>query len=185
VGARRLLERALKIDEMALGPEHPDTAIDLSKLARLLNETRHWDEAESYFRRAIAIAEKADGPGHPDTHRYQSYYARLLLDTGRGAEALALGKAALATHEASFGMDHPWTKASARVTADVLDVLGRTEEAAALRARGGLAVNGPYHALTLAPGPQLWDLEPDTGPTGETCRNHADRPPQATCPGGA
>lgn len=121
-------------EEKALGPEHPETAIDLSKLARLLSEAGHCNEAESYFRRAIAIAENVHGPGHPDTRRYQSHYARLLLDIGPGAEALAIGEAALATHQASFGANHPWTEASARVTADALDALGRTEEAASLRA---------------------------------------------------
>jgi hypothetical protein len=32
---------------------------------------------------------------------------------------------------------------------------------------GDLLPPHPTTSLTLAPGPQLWDLEPDTGPTGE------------------
>jgi hypothetical protein len=36
--ARPLYERALAIDEKVLGPEHPDTATDLSRLAGLVQD---------------------------------------------------------------------------------------------------------------------------------------------------
>jgi hypothetical protein len=45
-----------------------------------------------------------------------------------------------------------------------------------------VAHSGPCPA-TLAPGPRLWDLEFDSGPTGETCDRQATHSPQATCPG--
>jgi hypothetical protein len=37
----------------------------------------------------------------------------------------------------------------------------------------------PDGAAALAPGPRLWDLEPDTGLTGETCNQHAGPPRSA------
>jgi hypothetical protein len=43
----------------------------------------------------------------------------------------------------------------------------------------------PITTSSLAPGPRLWDLEPDTGPTSVTCDRQATHTPQATCPGGA
>jgi tetratricopeptide repeat protein len=123
-----------------LGAEHPDTAMSLSNLGRLLRDLGETDKAEPLFLRAVAIAisEKALGPEHPLTQRSQSHYGRLLLMTDRTAEALQLGQVALATHERVNGPNHAWTKDSARVTADALDALGRGEEANALRTRYGL-----------------------------------------------
>jgi hypothetical protein len=122
-----------------LGPDHPNTAISLSILARVLSQSGHTDDAEALFNRAITIGEKALGLGHPSTQRFCSHWARHMLDTGRAAEALPLAQAALATHEATSGPNNPWTKDSARVVADALDALNRGGEAATLRARYGIA----------------------------------------------
>ena len=131
-------ERALAIREKALGPEHPDTALSLSNLARVLRDLGEFPEAERLFERATAIGDRALGSGHPLTQRFKSHYARLLLMTDRPREALSLAEGALAVHETANGPHSPWTKDSARVTADALDTLGRADEAAALRARYGL-----------------------------------------------
>ena len=136
--ARPLHERALAIREKALGPEHPDTALSLSNLARVLRDLGEFPEAERLFERATAIGDRALGSGHPLTQRFKSHYARLLLMTDRPREALSLAEGALAVHETANGPHSPWTKNSARVTADALDTLGRADEAAALRARYGL-----------------------------------------------
>src|SRR5262249_1162199 len=133
-GAQPLLERVLAIREKALGPEHPEMAMYMSNLARVLRDSGHANEAEALFRKAIAISEKALGRNHSDTQRYANHYARLLLETGRAAEALTVAQSALATHEA-VGLNHPWTMDSARLTVDALDALGRAEEAKALRER--------------------------------------------------
>jgi hypothetical protein len=45
--AEPLMWRALEIDEQSLGPEHPNVAIDLNNLARLLQDTNRVGEAES------------------------------------------------------------------------------------------------------------------------------------------
>jgi hypothetical protein len=37
----------------------------------------------------------------------------------------------------------------------------------------GTAAKAGNRARSLAPGARLWSLEPDTGPTGETCNNRA------------
>ena len=59
-------EQALEIKEKALGPEHPDTALSLDKLAALLLHLGRHADAEPLYRRALAILEKAL-PGHPNT----------------------------------------------------------------------------------------------------------------------
>ncbi len=63
--AEPLYQRALAIDEKALGPEHPAVATGLNNLALLYYAEGKYTEAEPLFRRALAIAEKALGPEHP------------------------------------------------------------------------------------------------------------------------
>ena len=65
--ARPLFERALAINEKALGPEHPDTATSLNNLASLLQAQGDLAGARPLLERALAIREKALGPEHPDT----------------------------------------------------------------------------------------------------------------------
>jgi pimeloyl-ACP methyl ester carboxylesterase len=64
--AEPLCERALAIDEKALGPDHPDVATLLSNLALLLKIQGKYAEAEPLFKQALAVREKAFGPDHPD-----------------------------------------------------------------------------------------------------------------------
>ncbi len=51
--AEPLYQRALRIHETALGPPHPDVAIDLSNLAGLYVDQGKYAEAEPLFRRAL------------------------------------------------------------------------------------------------------------------------------------
>jgi tetratricopeptide (TPR) repeat protein len=136
--SRALFERALAIDEKALGPEHPETATSLNNLARLLQAQGDLAGARPLFGRALAILEKALGPGHPNTNATRANLASVRLAEGAPMDALALSEPALAAHEKVLGPNHPWTKANANVKAAALDALGRADEAAALRAKYGL-----------------------------------------------
>ena len=60
------MRRALAIDEKSYGPDHPNVAIRLNNLARLLQATNRLAEAEPLMRRALAIDEKSYGPDHPN-----------------------------------------------------------------------------------------------------------------------
>ncbi|CAN0434923.1 unnamed protein product [Ectocarpus sp. 12 AP-2014] len=60
-----LYQRALAIDEKALGPYHPDVASDLNNRAGLLRAQGKYEEAEPLYERSQAIREKALGPEHP------------------------------------------------------------------------------------------------------------------------
>jgi tetratricopeptide (TPR) repeat protein len=62
-----LFQRALKIDEAALGPDHPSVAIRLNNLAGLYQATGRYGEAEPLYERALAILEARLAPGHPHT----------------------------------------------------------------------------------------------------------------------
>ena len=70
--------RALAIHERALGPDHPEVAIDLNNLASLLQAKGDYAGAESSFRRALALLEKALGPDHPNTKQAQANLDALL-----------------------------------------------------------------------------------------------------------
>ena len=85
--AEPLYQRALKIDEKALGPEHPDVARDLNNLAELYREQGKYAEAEPLYRRALKIDEKALGPEHPDVATDLNNLALLYDDQGKYAEA--------------------------------------------------------------------------------------------------
>jgi len=55
--SRRCIERALAINEKALGPEHPDTAASLNSLANLLAAQGELAAARPLYERALAIYE--------------------------------------------------------------------------------------------------------------------------------
>ncbi|NGZ10079.1 MAG: tetratricopeptide repeat protein, partial [Nitrospira sp. LK70] len=60
-------ERALAIQEKALGPENQATASLLNNLAVLYHATGAYGQAEPLYKRVLAIYGKALGPEHPDT----------------------------------------------------------------------------------------------------------------------
>jgi Flp pilus assembly protein TadD len=85
------MRRALAIDKKAYGPDHPDVAIDLNNLARLLQDTSRLAEAEPLMRRALAILENSLGHDHPRTVTVRHNLALLLREMGKPAEADNLG----------------------------------------------------------------------------------------------
>jgi hypothetical protein len=63
--AAALFRRAIAIEEKSLGPDHPNVAMSLNNMARLLQATNRRAEAEPLMRRALAIGKKSSGPDHP------------------------------------------------------------------------------------------------------------------------
>ena len=74
--------RALAIDEVSFGPEHPDVAIRLNNLAQLLQATNRLDEAEPMMRRAVKVFEDSLGAGHPWTQTVKVNLEGLLKEKG-------------------------------------------------------------------------------------------------------
>jgi hypothetical protein len=62
IEAEPLIRRSLAIAETILGPAHPEVAVRLKNLARLLTDTNRPAEAEPLMRRALAIEERTFGP---------------------------------------------------------------------------------------------------------------------------
>ena len=64
--AKILYERALSIEEKALGSDHPKLAISLNNLAELYRRQGLFQKAIPLYKRSLAIYEKAFGSDHPD-----------------------------------------------------------------------------------------------------------------------
>jgi hypothetical protein len=68
-----LHQRALRIDEAALGPDHPDVAADLNHLGLALAALGRAAEALPLHQRPLLIHEAALGPDHPYTRQSSKY----------------------------------------------------------------------------------------------------------------
>jgi tetratricopeptide (TPR) repeat protein len=88
--AEPLLKRALAVDEKALGPDHPETAVVLNNLSALYRAQGQYAQAETLCKRSLAIREKALGPNHPDVAKSLENLARIYQNTGRSKDAEAL-----------------------------------------------------------------------------------------------
>ena len=105
--SRPALERALEICEKQLGPDHPDVASNLNRLAILFHDLGECAKAGPLLMRALAINESRLGPKHPDVARNLNGLASLYGTQGKWAEAKSLRERALAIWEEVFGPKHP------------------------------------------------------------------------------
>jgi tetratricopeptide (TPR) repeat protein len=64
---REHLERALRINEAAYGPDHPEVAIPLGNLGNVLQALGDLAGARAHLERALGIFEAAFGPDHSHT----------------------------------------------------------------------------------------------------------------------
>jgi len=87
-------QRALAVDEKALGPTHPDVARDLSNLATLYAAAGRYLEAEQLMRRALAIDGQRFGQNSAKVAGDLFGLAELYTKMGRSADAEPLYKRA-------------------------------------------------------------------------------------------
>jgi tetratricopeptide (TPR) repeat protein len=150
--AEPLYLRALRIKELALGPEHPNTGAALHALASLYHDQGKHELAEPLYLRALHIHEQALGPEHPDTGTALHALARLYHDQGKYESAEPLYLRALHIHEQALGPEHPDTGASLHALALLYHDQGNYELAEPLYLRA-------LRIAELALGPE----HPDTG----------------------
>jgi tetratricopeptide (TPR) repeat protein len=105
--AKSHLERALKITEAALGPDHPSVATRLSNLGGVLQDLGELQAAKSHLERALKIGEAALGPDHPSVAIRLSNLGLVLKDLGELQAAKSHLERALKIGEAALGSDHP------------------------------------------------------------------------------
>jgi tetratricopeptide (TPR) repeat protein/CHAT domain-containing protein len=101
-----LAQRALAIDEKAVGPDNPNVATALTWLALLYKSQGRYADAEPLYKRALAIREKALAPDHPDVAAALNNLAALYQDQGRCADAEPIYKRAMAIREKALPPYH-------------------------------------------------------------------------------
>jgi tetratricopeptide (TPR) repeat protein len=111
-------ERALRLAERDIGPDHPDLCPILEGLAELRIGDGDPQEAEPLYKRSLAIKERAFGPDHPVVAESLDNLAAYYEDLGQDAKAVTAYERLLAIREKSSGPEHPQV-------ATVLDKIAR------------------------------------------------------------
>jgi len=104
--AAEVAEEALTFTEETFGPDHPNVAVSLNKLAELYIAKGNYAEIEPLYKRILNICENAFGPEHPDVAVSLNKLAELYYNQGKYVEAEPLYKNALDIYEKSLGPDH-------------------------------------------------------------------------------
>ncbi len=133
--AELFIQRALEIDEVSFGKDHPEVATALNNLANLYQDTNRLEKAEPLYKRALEIYEKAFGKEHPKVATALNNLAVLYKDTNRLEEAEPLHKRALEIDEASLGKDNPNVAIHLNNLAELYQATNRLEEAEPLYKR--------------------------------------------------
>jgi tetratricopeptide (TPR) repeat protein len=127
--AEPLYRAALNSVEKMLGPEHPETATALGKLAGVLEGQANFAGARPLFERALAIRESGPGAGQQATAVSLNNLARLLWMQGDFAGARPLFERALTIRERELSPEDPATTLAIHNLASVLRDSGHLEEA--------------------------------------------------------
>jgi tetratricopeptide (TPR) repeat protein len=106
--ARALLERALAIQESALGADHPEVAVTLHSLGFVLRDQVDLPGARAHLERALAIQETTLGPDHVEVGLTLESLGRVLHDQGDLPAARAHLERGDTILRAALGPDHRW-----------------------------------------------------------------------------
>ncbi len=121
-------ERALAIQEKALGPDHPKVAQSLNNLAALYLQKGKYAKAEPLFKRALGIREKALEPDHPYLVQSLNNLAALYQIQGQYLKAEPLYKWSLSILEKTEP-NHPKVATTMEKLAELYKKMGREDEA--------------------------------------------------------
>jgi len=102
-----LAERALSIQERALGPDHPGVLKALNDLALLYRATGDYAEAEALFERILEITTAARGPRDPAVAVTVNNLGILYWEQGDRARAVKFLEKALEIWQSALGPDDP------------------------------------------------------------------------------
>jgi tetratricopeptide (TPR) repeat protein/tRNA A-37 threonylcarbamoyl transferase component Bud32 len=147
-----LFTKAAAVNEVVLGPDHPETLNTRSDLGAAYYSAGRTAEAIALHEATLQQREAKLGPGHPHTLNSRHNLAIAYQDAGRIPEAIALHEGTLKLYEAKLGPDHPVTLSSRNGLATAYQEAGRNSEAIALY-EGTLKLDeaklGPDHPDTL------------------------------------
>ena len=105
-GAGEAWQRALRIDERVLGPNHPSLATVLSNLGLLKIDDGEFAAGEALMLRAQAIREASLGPDHPEVGLSHTNLAQAYLEHGDLEKGRAHLDAAARIFDRALGPDH-------------------------------------------------------------------------------
>ncbi len=108
--ARRLMERAIQIEQKHLPPHHPTLASHFSNLAGILKSLGELDKAKRLVKHAIQIEEEQFGADHPTLGLRHWWVGDIELSAGRTTEALGEYWRAHEILTRHFTNDHPHVK---------------------------------------------------------------------------
>jgi tetratricopeptide (TPR) repeat protein len=124
IAARSAHERALKINEVVYGQNHPEVALYVSNLGGVLNDLGDLVDARMYLERALKIAEATYGSDHPDVATAVNNLGSVLQDLGDLPGAREHYERALKISEAAYGPEHPIVAIRVSNLGSVLQELG-------------------------------------------------------------
>jgi tetratricopeptide (TPR) repeat protein len=122
--AKAAFERALRIFERVLGPEHPNVATLVNNLGNVLQALGDHAGAKAAYERALRIDEAVYGPEHPNVARDVNNLGNVLQALGDHAGAKAAFERALRIDEAVYGPEHPEVATDVNNLGNVLQALG-------------------------------------------------------------
>ncbi len=124
-----LLERALHIDRVALGEDHPRVIMETHSLAYALQMEGRFLEAEPLFEDSNERIRRTLGPEHPHTIDMLSNYGRFLRRKGQFSEAESIFREVLDYYTRTRGQSHPNVGTAHANLAIVLHDANRLDEA--------------------------------------------------------
>jgi len=127
--AEETYRETVKLAEMVLGCEHPDTLRSMMNLATVLNYQGKYVEAEQIHRQTLELMERILGLEHPDTLRSMMNLATVLESQGKYVEAEQIHRQTLELMERILGLEHPDTLGNMMNLATVLNRQGKYVEA--------------------------------------------------------
>ena len=114
--AQRLYDKALKLLEDKLGPNHYKVGAALDNIGVLYREKGEYKKAESYALRAVEITEKARGPDHPETATALNDLAKVYEEMGDKPKAEPLRERAATSEKGKTTAASPSQTASPQAT---------------------------------------------------------------------
>ncbi len=108
VKAEAFYRRALEIDRVIFGEDHPRIGILLASLASTVESQERLEEAERLYRESLRIQELSFGPDHFEVATSSHNLSVLLRKTGRCDDAIPLSERAIKIYKDGMGPDHAW-----------------------------------------------------------------------------
>jgi non-specific serine/threonine protein kinase/serine/threonine-protein kinase len=144
--------RALELNTLAFGSEHPDNLASSHHLAWALRRLGRYEEAEEILQKVVDQRRRVLGPEHHDTLSSTLNLANIFFGMGRMEEAELLLDELISVQRRTLGDRHPDTLTALNSLVLVLSRQGKHEEAQSVAresVRMSRQVHGNAHPRTL------------------------------------